>query len=144
KEGEKMSEDAAFEKAMKEAGGVDAFLTAHGYDPDKVAQWGSEIAAAALAEMERAMHKTDGWDTVGEQIEMQITDAAETPQGRADLQRAADLVTLAEWITRPEREMKIHRFRRHLLVVLDSLAGPAYVFEGDNAIAEAAAWVRES
>lgn len=96
-----------------------------------------------MSERQTDYHTQIAWQRVARDLEVMVLVEAER-NACDNLQRAADLLALAEWTERPERELKIFRLRHLLVVVLDSLIGPAYVFEGANAIAEAAAFVRQN
>jgi hypothetical protein len=52
-------EEREFQEAIEAAGGVDAFLRQHGYDPDAVGKRMNAVAQQALREMEDALETVD-------------------------------------------------------------------------------------
>jgi hypothetical protein len=52
-------EEREFQEAIAAAGGIDAFLRQHGYDPDEVGRRMNAVAQQALREMEDALETVD-------------------------------------------------------------------------------------
>jgi hypothetical protein len=85
------------------------------------------------------------WNNVGFGIADQIDRAMCAADGLAALQRAADLVTLADYATDNIAALDMRVSCGLVTVWVVELQAPAQVheFEGPDAIAEAAAWVRQ-
>jgi hypothetical protein len=81
------------------------------------------------------------WIAPGRQIARMVDADMCSPDGLAELQRAADLVTLASL---PDGyAVRMWNYRGESTVAIDERSGPTIAFIGPTAIAEAAAWCRE-